>query len=70
MVLILIACGSLYFGYSAHIKEEGFSIPEFYIEKLLEQMEKRMIGEQLPVFYSGYQLGSLVLFSQCLKQWE
>jgi len=50
MVLILIACGSLYFGYSAHIKEEGFSIPEFYIEKLLEQMEKRMIGEQLPVF--------------------
>ncbi len=49
MVLILIVCGSLYFGYSAHIKEEGFSIPEFYIEKLQEQMEKRMIGEQLPV---------------------
>jgi hypothetical protein len=47
IVLIIVACGSLYFGYSAYINEEGFSIPEFYIEKLMEQMEKR-IGEDLP----------------------
>jgi len=47
IALILLACGSLYFGYSEYIKEEGFSIPEFYIEKLMEQMEKR-VGEELP----------------------
>ncbi len=47
IVLIIVACGSLYFGYSEYIKEEGFSIPEFYIEKLMEQMEKR-VGEELP----------------------
>lgn len=45
-VLIIVACGSLYFGYSEYIKEEGFSIPEFYTEKLMEQMEKR-VGEEL-----------------------
>jgi len=47
IALILLVCGSLYFGYSEYIKEEGFSIPEFYIEKLMEQMEKR-VGEELP----------------------
>lgn len=47
IALILLACGSLYFGYSEYIKKEGFSIPEFYIEKLMEQMEKR-VGEELP----------------------
>jgi len=45
IVLILLVCGSIYFPYSEYIKEEGFSIPEFYIEKLMEQMEKR-IGAQ------------------------
>ncbi|GAH54999.1 unnamed protein product, partial [marine sediment metagenome] len=47
IALILLVCSSLYFGYSEYIKEEGFSIPEFYIEKLMEQMEKR-VGEELP----------------------
>ncbi|MGB3346150.1 MAG: hypothetical protein WBA71_02685 [Candidatus Humimicrobiia bacterium] len=47
IALILLVCGNLYFGYSEYIKEEGFSIPEFYIEKLMEQMEKR-VGEELP----------------------
>lgn len=46
IVLILLVCSSIYFPYSEYIKEEGFSIPEFYIEKLMEQMEER-IGAQL-----------------------
>ncbi len=47
MGLILVACGSLYFGYAAHIEREGFSIPETYIEMFMEQMEKRVI-DQVP----------------------
>lgn len=47
IALILIICGSLYFGYAAHIKQEGFSIPEPYIEMIFEQIEKR-VKTQVP----------------------
>jgi ABC-type multidrug transport system fused ATPase/permease subunit len=47
MALILVACGSLYLGYAAHIEQEGFSIPEAYIELFIEQIEKRFEA-QLP----------------------
>jgi hypothetical protein len=47
MSLVLLACGSLYLGYSANIEKEGFSIPEPYVELIMEQMEERVI-EQLP----------------------
>ncbi len=47
MALVLVACGSLYLGYAAHIKREGFSIPEPYIEMFMEQMEKQ-IAARMP----------------------
>jgi hypothetical protein len=42
MTLALVACGSLYMGYAAHIEQEGFSLPEVYIEALMEQLEKQI----------------------------
>ena len=47
IALVLVACGSLYLGYAAHIEQEGFSLPEFYIEVFMEQMEKQ-IKAQVP----------------------
>jgi len=47
MSLMLVACGSLYLGTAAHVEQEGFSIPESYLETLMEQMEKR-IETQVP----------------------
>ena len=43
-VLILIACSSLYLGYAEHIEREGFSIPESYVEILMELMEKQIVA--------------------------
>ena len=45
--LILVACGSLYFGCAAHIEQEGFSIPKFYIERFMKPIEKQ-IEAQVP----------------------
>ena len=42
MSLILVACGSLYLGYKEYIDKEGFSLPEPYIELILDQMEKQI----------------------------
>jgi MFS family permease len=42
MVLILVICGSLYFGCVARIEKEGFSPPQFYIKMFMEQMEKQI----------------------------
>ena len=42
MVLILVICGSLYFGCAAHIEQEGFTPPQFYIKMFMEQMEKQI----------------------------
>ena len=42
MVLILVVCGSLYFGCAARIEQEGFSPPQFYIKMFMEQMEKQI----------------------------
>jgi len=47
MALVLVACGSLYQGCAAQIEEEGFSIPESYIEMFMDQMEKQ-IEARLP----------------------
>jgi hypothetical protein len=44
MALVLVACGSLYLGYAAHIEREGFSVPELYIEMFMEQMEKQIVS--------------------------
>jgi hypothetical protein len=42
MSLILVACGSLYLGYKDYIDREGFSLPEPYLELILDQMEKQI----------------------------
>jgi len=42
MVLILVICGSLYFGCVSRIEQEGFSPPKFYIKMFMEQMEKQI----------------------------
>ena len=42
MILILVICGSLYFGYASHIEQEGFAPPQFYIKMFMEQMEKQI----------------------------
>ena len=42
IALILVACGSLYLGYAAHIDREGFSLPEYYTEALMEQIETQI----------------------------
>ncbi|MHC2995778.1 MAG: hypothetical protein IBV53_09785 [Candidatus Atribacteria bacterium] len=42
MALILVICGSLYFGCAAHIEQEGFSPPQYYIKMFMEQMEKQI----------------------------
>jgi hypothetical protein len=41
--LLIVACGSFYFGYAAEIRREGFSIPPFVVEMVMERMEKEVI---------------------------
>ncbi len=45
--LLIVACGSFYFGYAAEIKREGFSIPAALVEIVVERIEKE-VGELLP----------------------
>ena len=58
MALILVACGSLYVSYAAHIEREGFSVPESYVEMLREQIEKqieaRVPAEQREEMVAGF----------------
>jgi len=42
MVLILVVCGSLYFGWTAHIEQEEFTPPQFYVKMFMEQREKQI----------------------------
>lgn len=42
MALALVASGSLYLSYAAHIEREGFSIPGLFSEMVVGQMEKRI----------------------------
>ena len=47
MSLVLVGCGSLYIGYAAHIEQEGFSLPEIYVETFMDQLEK-LIEARVP----------------------
>jgi hypothetical protein len=40
--LVFVACGSLYSGYATFIQQQGFSLPDVYIEVLTEQLEKQI----------------------------
>jgi hypothetical protein len=42
MSLALLACGSIYLSCQEYIHQEGFSIPEPYIEIMMEQFEKQI----------------------------
>ena len=42
--LVLVACGSLYFGYAAHIGRESLSVPEPFVELLVAQLEKQFVA--------------------------
>jgi hypothetical protein len=42
--LLIVACGSFYFGYAAEIRREGFSIPPALVEVLVGRMEKEIIN--------------------------
>ncbi len=42
MALIIMVCGSLFFGCAAHIEREGFSVPQYYIKIFMEQIEKQI----------------------------
>ena len=47
MGLVLVACGNLYLGYADQIRREGFTLPEAYVERFMEQMEKQIL-ERVP----------------------
>ena len=42
MAIILLACGGLYADAAAHIMQEGFSIPETYVDAFMEQAERQI----------------------------
>jgi len=41
--LILVTCGSLFLGFRDYVAREGFTIPDRYIEFLMESMEKQIV---------------------------
>lgn len=45
MALLIVACGSLYFSAKEYIGEQGFSIPEAYVQVLMEQVEKPILSQ-------------------------
>ncbi|MBM4467239.1 MAG: hypothetical protein FJ014_17075 [Chloroflexi bacterium] len=42
MALVIVACGSFYFGYAAEINREGFSIPPFLVEMVMGKVEEEV----------------------------
>ncbi len=47
MALVIVACGSFYFGYAAEINREGFSIPPFLLEMVMGRIEEE-VSKLLP----------------------
>ncbi len=45
MALILVTCGGLYLGCSAHIEREGFEIPETYFNMFMEPMKEQILAQ-------------------------
>ena len=76
--LILVACGSLYIGFSEYIAREGFAIPERYLEFIMEPMEKQIVlaapeeGRQEMVIEFREEFQSFMdgFFDQTLKPYE
>ena len=78
MALVLVACGSLYLPFAAHIKREGFAIPESYIEMFMEQMEKQVVTrvpaeerqETVDKFREEFRRGIDDFFERMVKPYE
>lgn len=41
--LVIVVCGSFYFGYAAEIERAGFSLPPFLVEMVMGRMEKELV---------------------------
>ncbi len=50
--LVIVACGSFYFGYAGEIEREGFSIPPALVEMVADRMEEQ-VGELIPADFGG-----------------
>jgi len=78
MAFILMACGSLYLNYAAHIEREGFSMPESHIEMLMAQMEKQIEArvpeeereEMVAEFREEFRRGVDEFFEHTVKPYE
>jgi MFS family permease len=76
--LILVACGSLFLGFRDFVDREGFTLPERYIELLMEPMEKQILlrapeeGGQEMVFQFREEFRTFIdeFFDQTLKPYE
>jgi hypothetical protein len=44
LALILVACGGLYLACAPQIQQEGFAIPDKYLDPLADQMERQVLG--------------------------
>ena len=45
MALLFVSCGSLYLGCSEHIKREGVTIPDTYIEMFMKPMKQQILSQ-------------------------
>lgn len=78
MALIIVACGSLYLGYAAHIEEAGFSIPPSLTDAIMEgverEIEKRVpeagSEEALAEFKEGFEKGLEEFVEKTIRPYE
>ena len=48
IVLVALVCTSLYFGYSAHINSQGFTIPQEAIDWAVDMADQHLIDKMMP----------------------
>jgi MFS family permease len=76
--LILVACGSLFLGFREYVTREGLTIPDRYIELLMEPMENQLVlrtpeeGRQEMVIQFREEFRSFMdgFFDQTVKPYE
>ena len=76
--LIIVACGSLYLGYAAHIEEEGFSIPPALVNMVIQRVEKEIEkrvpeadrGEILAEFKERFEKGLEEFVGKTIRPYE
>jgi hypothetical protein len=75
--LILVACGSLFLGFRDYVEREGFTIPDRYLEIMMEPMEKQIllrapVGGQEMVFQFREEFRNFIdeFFDETVKPYE